>query len=54
MKRLIVKQGDWYANIPVDKIERDDNLIFAYKDKAFCGMFDLGSVDMLYTTEENK
>ena len=57
--RLIMKSKDAFCNIKVDAIEKADDVVFAYKKPQggiaateFVGMFDLGSVDFLYVTEE--
>ena len=57
--RLIMKCKDTLANIKVDKVERMGDVVFAYKiprggmtETEFVGVFDLGSVDFLYVTEE--
>ena len=59
--RLIMKCGDTVANLKVDAIEKQDDVVFAYKNPSgsiaateFVGMFDLGSVDFLYVTEERE
>lgn len=57
--RLIMKSGDRFANLRVDAVEKEDDVIFAYKCPVgslaateFVGCFDLGSMDFLYVTEE--
>ena len=57
--RLIMKCKDTTANIKVDAVEKQDDVIFAFKcppgsmaATEFVGMFDLGSVDFLYVTDE--
>ena len=57
--RLIMKCKDTIANIKVDAIEKQDDVVFAYKcppmsmaATEFVGMFDLGSMDFLYVTDE--
>lgn len=47
MKRIIVKGKDWHCNIPVTKVVRDENIVFAYCGGEFVGMFDLGSVNSI-------
>ena len=51
MKRLIVKWRDGHCNIPVTHIQRVGDVVEAYRGDDFIGMFDLGSVDMLYISE---
>lgn len=57
--RLIMKCGETVCNIRVDAVERQEDVIFAYRKTdgsctatEFAGMFSLGSVDYLYLTEE--
>lgn len=57
--RLIMKCKDTICNIKVDAIEKQEDVVFAYKKPQtsmtateFVGCFDLGSVDFLYVTDE--
>lgn len=57
--RLIMKCKDTICNIKVDAIDKQDDVVFAYKRPQgsmtateFVGCFDLGSVDFLYVTDE--
>lgn len=52
--RLIVRGKDWYCNIPVTRIERVEDVVYTYLDGDFTGMFDLGTVDALYITEDRR
>ena len=59
MMRLVMRSKDAFCNIRVDAIEKNEDVIFAYKKPQggiaateFVGMFDLGSVDFLYVTDE--
>ena len=56
MKRLIVKCTDGgTCNIEVDRIEQlenDTNYIIARKDNEIVGAFDLGSVSIMYVSEQ--
>ena len=59
--RLIMKCKDKFCNLKVDAIEKQDDVVFAYKKPndgiaatEFVGMFDLGSVDFLYVTDEKQ
>jgi hypothetical protein len=54
-----MKCNDTICNLKVDAIERQDDVVFAYRKRDgeitasdFCGMFSLGSVDFLYITDE--
>lgn len=56
---LVMKCKDTVCNLRIDAAEKVDDVIFAYKcpkgsmtATEFVGMFDLGSVDFLYITEE--
>ena len=58
---LIMKCDDTLCNMKVDAIERQDDVVFAYRKKdgeitasEFCGMFSLGSIDFLYVTNERE
>ena len=49
--RLIIRWKDGYANIEVNRIEKIEDVVFAYggaDGNEFIGMFDLGAVTMLY------
>ena len=57
--RLIMKCKDMICNIRIDAIEKQGDVVFAYKKangsltaNEFAGCFDLGSVDFLYLTDE--
>lgn len=57
--RLIMKYKETVCNIKVDAIEKQGDVVFAYKKQAgsmtaneFVGVFDLGSMDFLYVTDE--
>ena len=57
--RLIMKSRETICNIKVDAVEKQGDVVFAYKKPnggmaatEFVGCFDLGSVDFLYMTEE--
>lgn len=52
--KLIVKGRDWYANLPITKVVKEENTVFAYYDDTFIGFFDLGAVDVLYISEERE
>ena len=57
--RLIMKCHDTVANIKCDAVEKVGDVVMAYKKPQggmaateFVGMFDLGSMDFLYVTDE--
>lgn len=53
--RLVVKCNDGgFVNINVSRIERDDCVVFAYRENELVGVFDLGTVGMLYLSEAEK
>lgn len=52
VKRIIVKGKDWHCNIPVTNVIRDENIVFAYYNGEFVGMFDLGVVDCIWVSED--
>lgn len=54
MKRLIAKWVDGYCNIPVSLIEKDGDIIFAYRDSQFIGMFDLRAMLLLYVSDKDE
>lgn len=57
--RLIMRSHDTVCNIAVDAVDKQGDVVFAYRKPQgslvadqFVGVFDLGSVDFLYVTEE--
>ena len=48
MKRLVVRWKDQFANIPAERIEERDGMIYAYDEKGLVGVFDLGTIDLIY------
>jgi hypothetical protein len=54
MKNLIVRSNGWWCNLSVTKIEKIDDVVFAYRDDEFIGMFSLGSIDALYLSEKGE
>lgn len=57
--RLIAKCKDTICNIKVDAIDKQEDVVFAYRKPQnsmtateFVGCFDLGSMDFLYVTDE--
>lgn len=54
MKKLVVYlnvKDNEYVNLPVTKIEKTENVVFAYRDGEFIGMFDLGALEILYVSD---
>lgn len=59
MMRLIMKCKETFCNIRVDAVDKQNDVVFAYRKPSggmaateFAGMFDLGSIDYLYLTDE--
>ena len=59
--KLVMRHKDLTCIMRVDGIEKQGDVIFAYRKApdsmtadVFVGMFDLGSVDFLYLTEERE
>ena len=65
--RLVVKFRDGYTNIEADRLEREDDVVYAYRmvavpvseslfveDKILVGVFDLGTIDYLYLSEKKE
>ena len=59
--RLVMKCSEMICNIKVDAIEKQEDVIFAYKKPPgsmaateFVGCFSLGSMDFLYVTDEKQ
>lgn len=57
--KIVMRSKDITCIMPVDGIAKQGDVIFAYRKApdsmtadVFVGMFDLGSVDFLYVTEE--
>ena len=68
--RLVVKFRDGYTNIVADRLEREDDVVYAYRmvdvpvsdsgncfliqDKVLAGVFDLGSIEYMYLSEKKE
>lgn len=52
VKHLIVKWSTGYCNLAVTDIKKDGDIVWAYINGEFVGMFDLASVDILYVSQE--
>ena len=61
--RLIMQSTNnkWSCNLKVDKIEKRDDVVFAYRcppdsmvATEFVGVFDLAAVDFLYINDEKQ
>ena len=54
MKRLIVRWRDGYCNLPVTHIKREDAIVEAFRGEEFVGFFDLGAIDVLYISDQER
>ena len=53
MRLLVYVHGvDGYVNICADRIEKDENFLFAYCENNLVGMFDLGTIMVAYLSEK--
>ncbi len=52
MKRCIVEKDKGYVNIPADRLEREDDVVFVYDGDKLTGMFSLGSITCIYLSEK--
>lgn len=59
--RLIAKSNDSNVNIAVDEIERQEDIVYAYRREAgsltantLVGIFSIGSLDYLYLSTEKR
>lgn len=58
--RLIAKSADTNINIAVDEIERQDDIVYAYRKdgsitaNTLVGIFSIGSLDYLYLSTEKR
>lgn len=53
MRLLVYVHGvDGYVNISADRIEKDENFLFAYCENNLVGVFDLGTVMTAYLSEK--
>lgn len=53
-KKLCVRGTDWYCNIIVTRIERDDSIVYAYNGEELVGIFDIGGFLAMWTSTPNK
>lgn len=51
MKLIVQFSNGNHLNISVDRIEREDSFVVAYKGDALMGVIDLASIDYLYLSE---
>lgn len=51
MKRCVVDMRDGFVNIPADRLEREEDVIFVFNGESLMGMFSLGSLEHIYISE---
>lgn len=51
MKKCVANFKGGFLNIPADRMEREDSLIFVYKDGNLVAMFDIGMLDSIWLSE---
>lgn len=51
MKLIVQFSNGNHLNISVDRIEREDSFVVAYRGDALMGVIDLASIDYLYLSE---
>lgn len=51
MTRCVAKFKDGYQNIPADRLEREDAIIFAYNGDRLVAMFDIGCLESIWLSE---
>ena len=48
MKVVVKYSKTEYVNIPADRMEEKDGMVFVYCGEKLKGVFDLSSIDMIY------
>lgn len=51
MKKLVANFKNAFVNIPADRLEREDAVIFAYNGDQLVGMFDIGVLLSIWISE---
>ena len=54
MSKCVVRFKDDYVNIPADRIEEHNGMVFVFDGEMLVGVFDLGAVDMVYLSGGQK
>lgn len=56
MGRLIasLNSGQLFVNVPGDRLEEKEGIIYAFSDDKLIGTFDIGFTDCIYITPEGK
>lgn len=55
MKKIVVRgcKNDWYFNINMSSIQREEGIIYVYENDVLVGAFDLGSIDAFWISEKS-
>lgn len=51
MKRCVANFKNGFLNVPADRLEREDAIIFVYNGEKLVAMFDIGMLDSIWITE---
>ena len=51
MRKCVANFKGGFLNIPADRMEREDSIIFVYKDGNLVAMFDIGMLDSIWLSE---
>lgn len=51
MKLIVQFSNGNHLNISIDRIEREDSFVIAYRGETLMGIIDLASIDYLYLSE---
>lgn len=51
MKRCVANFKDGFLNVPADRLEREDAIIFVYNADKLVAMFGIGMLDSIWITE---
>lgn len=51
MKKCVANVKGGFVNIPADRLEREDSIIFVYNGEELVAMFDIGGLDNIWISE---
>lgn len=51
MKKCVATFKNGFLNVPADRLEREDAIIFVYNGEKLVAMFDIGMLDSIWITE---
>lgn len=54
MKRCIANFKGGYINLPADRLEREESLIFVYNGDQLIAMVDIGMLDSIWISESKE